>query len=206
MQYNTTLPAIIVPEYGRNIQRMIKFACTVENKEERNLVARSIVKVMGQVNSQYKDSEDFLQKLWDHLFIISDFKLDVESPFPIPEKEQLAKKPRKIAYPNQRIKYRHYGYSIEQFIKKASEMEEGEERDAFTYYIANMMKKNYLTYNRDTVNDELIIRQLHELSGKKLTLKEGYKLKPSSELVTKAARPNNFQKKGKKKKNYRKKN
>ena len=119
MQYNTTLPHIIVPEYGRNIQRMIEFACTVGDKEERNLIARSIVKVMGQVNSQYKDSEDFLQKQWDHLFIISDFKLDIDSPFPIPVKEMLQKKPKKIAYPDQKIKYRHYGHAIQQFIKKS---------------------------------------------------------------------------------------
>jgi hypothetical protein len=147
MQYNTTLPHIIVPEYGRNIQRMIEFACTVNDKEERNLIARSIVKVMGQVNVQYKDSEDFLQKQWDHLFIISDFKLDVDSPFPIPQKELLQKKPKKIAYPDQKIKYRHYGHAIQQFIKKAADMEDGEEKDSFTYYIANMMKKNYLMYN-----------------------------------------------------------
>ncbi|MFT6716706.1 MAG: hypothetical protein ACJA0Q_001354, partial [Saprospiraceae bacterium] len=121
MEYNTTLSEIVVPEYGRNIQRMINFACRVEDREERNLIARSIVKVMGQVNSQYKDSEDFVQKQWDHLFIISDFKLDVDSPYPVPEKEQLQKKPKRLDYPSQRIKYRHYGHSVEQFIKKASE-------------------------------------------------------------------------------------
>lgn len=203
MEYNTTLPKIIVPEYGRNIQRMIDFACTVEDKEERNKIAKSIVKVMGQVNSQYKDSEDFLQKLWDHLFIISDFKLDVESPFPIPQKEQLLKKPQKMKYPSQKIKYRHYGHSIQQFILKAAEMEDGEEKDSFTYYIANMMKKNYLMYNRETVGDELIIRQLDELSEGKLQFNDDFKLKATNQLVTKA-RPNNNLKK-KKKKNYRKK-
>ena len=136
MEYNTTVPKIIVPEYGRNIQKMIDFACTVQDREERNKVARSIVKVMGQVNSQYKDSEDFIQKLWDHLIIISDFKLDIDSPFPIPQKEQLQEKPKKLSYPSQRIKYRHYGHSIQQFISKAAEMEDGEEKDSFTYYIA----------------------------------------------------------------------
>lgn len=203
MEYNTTLPKIIVPEYGRNIQRMIDFACTVEDKEERNKIAKSIVKVMGQVNSQYKDSDDFLQKLWDHLFIISDFKLDVESPFPIPKKEQLLKKPKKMKYPSQKIRYRHYGHSIQQFILKAAEMEDGEEKDSFTYYIANMMKKNYLMYNRETVGDELIIRQLDELSEGKLQFNDDFKLKATNQLVTKV-RPNNNLKK-KKKKNYRKK-
>ena len=203
MQYNTTLPHIIVPEYGRNIQRMIEFACTVGDKEERNLIARSIVKVMGQVNSQYKDSEDFLQKQWDHLFIISDFKLDIDSPFPIPVKEMLQKKPKKIAYPDQKIKYRHYGHAIQQFIKKAGDMEDGEEKDSFTYYIANMMKKNYLMYNRETVGDELIMKQLHELSGGKLNLKDSFKLRSSNELVIKT--PTNNSLKKKKKKNFRKK-
>lgn len=204
MQYNTTLPHIIVPEYGRNIQRMIEFACTVGDKEERNLIARSIVKVMGQVNVQYKDSEDFLQKQWDHLFIISDFKLDVDSPYPIPEKELLQKKPKKIAYPDQKIKYRHYGHAIQQFIKKAADMEDGEEKDSFTYYIANMMKKNYLMYNRETVGDELIMKQLHELSGGKLNLKDSFKLRSSNELVIKTPNTSSNAKK-KKKKNFRKK-
>jgi hypothetical protein len=207
MEYNTTLPDIIVPEYGRNIQRMINFACRVEDRDERNLIARSIVKVMGQVNSQYKDSEDFVQKQWDHLFIISDFKLDVDSPYPVPEIEQLQKRPKKLDYPNQKIKYRHYGYSVEQFIKKASAMEDGDEKDSFTYYIANVMKKNYLMFNRETVSDELITKQLRELSEGKLTLNEEFQLKPSNELVPVTARPNTFQKKNKSKnkKNYRKK-
>lgn len=205
MQYNTTVPKIIVPEYGRNIQKMIDFACTVEDRDERNRVAKSIVKVMGQVNSQYKDSEDFLQKLWDHLFIISNFKLDVDSPYPIPEEEQLMQKPKKLMYPHQKIKYRHYGHSIQQFIKKASEMEDGEEKDSFTYYIANMMKKNYLMYNRETVQDELIINQLGELSQGKLALKDSFKLRPSNELVIKTKSNNNNSKK-KKKKPFRKKN
>lgn len=203
MQYNTQQPHILVPEYGRNIQKMIEFACTVENREERNYIARSIVKIMGQVNSQYKDSEDFLQKQWDHLFIISDFKLEVDSPFPLPQKELLQKKPKKIAYPNQKIKYRHYGHSIQQFIKKAAAMEDGEEKDSFTYYIANMMKKNYLMYNRETVGDELITKQLEELSDGKLSLKESFKLRSSNELVVKQPHSNNNNKK-KKKKNFRK--
>jgi len=205
MEYNTTLPEIIVPEYGRNIQRMINFACRVEDRDERNLIARSIVKVMGQVNSQYKDSEDFVQKQWDHLFIISDFKLDVDSPFPVPEIEQLQKRPKKLDYPNQKIKYRHYGHSVEQFINKASAMEDGEEKDSFTYYIANVMKKNYLMFNRETVSDELITKQLGELSDGKLSLNEEFTLKSSNELVPAAARTNTFQKKKKNKKNYRKK-
>lgn len=204
MQYNTESPKIIVPEYGRNIQKMVSYACTVENKEERNLIARSIVKVMGQVNSQYKDSEDFLQKLWDHLFIISDFKLDVDSPFPIPRQEELLKKPKKVIYPNQKIKYRHYGHSIQQFIKKAAEMEDGDEKDSFTYYIANMMKKNYLMYNRETVGDELIIKQLDELSDGKLNFREGFRLRASNELVTKQ-RVSSTNNKKKKKKNFKRK-
>ncbi|MFT6717240.1 MAG: hypothetical protein ACJA0Q_001891, partial [Saprospiraceae bacterium] len=126
-------------------------------------------------------------------------------PYPVPEKEQLQKKPKRLDYPSQRIKYRHYGHSVEQFIKKASELEDGEEKDSFTYYIANIMKKNYLMFNRETVSDELIVKQLGELSEGKLILKEEFQLKPSSELIVITARPNNFQKKKKSKKNYRKK-
>lgn len=205
MQYNTETPQIIVPEYGRNIQKMVEYACTVSDREERNYIARSIVRVMGQVNSQYKDSEDFIQKQWDHLFIISDFKLDVDSPYPIPQKEELAKKPKPLKYPSQSIKYRHYGQSIQKFIKKAAEMDDGDEKDSFTYYIANMMKKNYLMYNRETVGDELILRQLNELSDGKLNFKDDFKLRASNELVTKPRTITGGGKK-KKKKNYKRKN
>ena len=125
MDYNTTRSSLVIPEYGRNIHKMIAYAISVADREERNHVARSIVKVMGQVKPQFKEADDFIQSLWDHMIIISDFKLDVDSPYPYPDREELVKPPNKVAYPQNRIRFRHYGKSIESFIAKASKMEEG---------------------------------------------------------------------------------
>ena len=184
MEYNTQRSQIVIPEYGRNIHKMINHAFTIKNREERNAVARSIVKVMGQVKPEFKEADDFVQRLWDHMIIISDFKLDVDSPYPYPEKEELMKKQNKMKYPARRIRFRHYGKAVENFIKKAITMEEGEEKDSFTYYIANVMKKNYLMYNRDSVNDQLIFDQLSLLSNGKLELKDTHTLQKSSDLIT----------------------
>ena len=163
MDYNTTRSSLVIPEYGRNIHKMIEHAISVNDRDERNHIARSIVKVMGQVKPQFKEADDFIQSLWDHMIIISDFKLDVDSPYPYPDKEELVKAPKRMTYPQNKIRFRHYGRSIESFIAKACEMKDGKERDSFIYYIANMMKKNYLLYNRDSVNDELIFDQLKTL-------------------------------------------
>ena len=185
MDYNTTRSSLVIPEYGRNIHKMIEHAISVKDREERNHIARSIVKVMGQVKPQFKEADDFIQSLWDHMIIISDFKLDVDSPYPYPDKEELVKPPNRMEYPQNKIRFRHYGKSIESFIGKACEMEDGKERDSFIYYIANMMKKNYLLYNRDSVNDELIFDQLSTLSNGKLKMPENQSLKHAGALVGK---------------------
>lgn len=185
MEYNTKRSNLVIPEYGRNIHKMIDHAISVEDREERNKIAGAIVKVMGQVKPQFKEAEDFIQSLWDHMIIISEFKLDVDSPYPYPDKEELVKPPQKVKYPDNKIKYRHYGKSIESFIEKASKLEDGEEKESFTYYIANMMKKNYLLYNRDSVSDELIHEQLEKLSDGKLKVKEDFSLKSVGSLVGK---------------------
>lgn len=183
MEYNTNRSSLVIPEYGRNIHKMIDFAISVDDREERNKVAKAIVKVMGQVKPQFKEADDFIQSLWDHMIIISDFKLDVDSPYPYPDKEELVKPPRKVAYPQNKIRFRHYGKSIESFIAKASKLEDGEQKDSFTYYIANMMKKNYLLYNRDSVSDELIYDQLETLSKGKLKIADEHNLRHAGALV-----------------------
>lgn len=196
MDYNTTRSSLVIPEYGRNIHKMIEFAISVNDREERNHIARSIVKVMGQVKPQFKEADDFIQSLWDHMIIISDFKLDVDSPYPYPDKEELVKPPNIMPYPQGKIKFRHYGRSIESFIAKASTLEDGEERDSFIYYIANMMKKNYLLYNRDSVSDELIFDQLSTLSNGILKMPESHSLKSTGSLIGKKPSSNTSNHKG----------
>lgn len=159
---------MIIPEYGRNIQKMIEFAIAIDDREERNKTAKAIVNVMGQLNPHLRDISDFKHKLWDHLFIISDFKLDVDSPYEIPSEETLTVKPRRIPYPDHKIRYKHYGKIIEKMIGIISEKEEGPEKHKLLTNLANFMKMAYVNYNRDTVSDDVILEQMKELSKGKL--------------------------------------
>ena len=183
MEYNTERVKMHIPEYGRNVQRMIEFAITVKDRDERNRVARAIISVMGQLNPHLRDVTDFKHKLWDHLFIIANFKLDVDSPYPIPNAETFQTKPDKVSYPDGRIRYRHYGKILEQIIKKAVEFEEGAEKEALKLAIGNSMKKSYLMWNRDSVTDDVIFEQLIELSKGKLKLDPSVKLSQANELL-----------------------
>jgi hypothetical protein len=183
MEYNTSLPKMIIPEYGRNIQKMIDFAITVKDKEERNRVARAIIDVMGQLNPHLRDVTDFKHKLWDHIFIISDFKLDVDSPYPKPTAETFQTKPDRVLYPSNDIRYKHYGKTVERIIAKAKDYPEGDERNALVEQIANLMKRSYLTWNRDSVNDEVILKQLDELSKGQLKLADPSTLRSTQTFV-----------------------
>ena len=168
MEYNTARGHIIIPEYGRNIQKMVDYAITIEDREKRTKTAKIIITSMAQMNPSIKDTIDYTRVLWDHLYIISDFKLEVDSPFPPPTREVLNRKPDKLNYSNKKITLRHYGRHIINIIGKAIDYEEGEEKQALVLAIANQMKKSYLKWNRESVNDVTIAKHLFELSGKKL--------------------------------------
>ncbi|MCB9336375.1 MAG: DUF4290 domain-containing protein [Flavobacteriales bacterium] len=183
LQYNTQREQLRIPEYGRHIMKMIDFAITIKDKQERNIAAKAIVSVMSQVNSEKKDSEDFEQALWDHLHILSNYQLDVESPYPLPKPENFNEKPERVPYPTKDIKYGYYGKAVKLFIKKAVEMEEGDEKDAFVNSIANLMKKSFLIWNRDAVEEEVIVNHIKEISNGKLELKDPSVLKSPEQLM-----------------------
>jgi hypothetical protein len=183
MNYNTEQPKLIISEYGRNIQKMIDHAVSLENREERNKAAQAIIQIMGQLNPHLRDVTDFKHKLWDHLFIISDFKLDVASPYPIPSRETFDTKPDKLTYPSNDIRYRHYGKLIDGIIAKARVMEEGDMRNALVETLANLMKRSYLNWNRDSVNDEVILKHLTELSKGELKLNDTFRLNSTTDLL-----------------------
>lgn len=183
MEYNSTRNRLIIPEYGRNIQKMIEYAVTLENREERNKAARAIVAVMGYLNPQLQNITDFKHKLWDHLFVISDFKLDVDSPYPIPNKDTFRSKPQRVPYPNNKIKYKYYGVNMETMIRKISDLEDGPRKEQISQNIANFMKMSYLTWNKDTVDDTTILGHLEQLSGSKLKLSETARLNHTNELL-----------------------
>ncbi len=170
LAYNTEEPKMIIPEYGRNVQKMIDHAITIEDKEEQKKCADAIIRVMGQINPHFRDNEDLNQKLWTHLFIMSDFKLNVDSPYPKPNKETYNSKPDKVPYPKNDIKYGHYGKIMEDLILAAVKYPEGEDKKNLTKHIANLLKTSYLLWNRDTVNDSVIIKNLEQLSNGALTI------------------------------------
>ena len=171
LEYNSERPHLIIPEYGRHIQKLIDYCVAIEDVEERNKMARAIVDVMGNLQPHLRDVPDFKHKLWDQLFIMSDFKLDVESPYKKPDKTIFTEKPEPLAYPETASKYRFYGNNIQIMIKTALTWEEGEEREALYFAIANHMKKCYLNWNKDTVEDTIIYAHLKELSKGEIDLK-----------------------------------
>ena len=172
LQYNSERTPLIIPEYGRHMHIMVQQLLETEDKEERNKKAKAVIGVMGNLNPHLRDVPDFQHKLWDQLFIMSEFKLDVDSPFEKPEREILEQKPEPLSYPQSFPKYRFYGNNIKSMIDVALKWEEGEMKDALVYNIANHMKKCFLNWNKDTVDDQVIFNHLTELSNGELKVKE----------------------------------
>ena len=179
LEYNAERPYLIIPEYGRHLQKLIDQATCIADKDERNKAAKYIIQVMGTLNPHLRDVPDFQHKLWDQLFIMSGFRLDVVSPYPIPTPEELNFRPDVLAYPQKFPKYRFYGNNIAYMIAVANKWEEGEMKNALVIVIANHMKKSYLSWNKDAVEDRVIFEHLYELSDGKLNL-----LQSEEELTT----------------------
>lgn len=205
LEYNAEREKLIIPEYGRHIQKLVNHCLSLEDQEMQNTMARAIVHVMGNMQPHLRDVPDFQHKLWDQLFIMSDYRLDVDTPYPKPEREVLQAKPESLAYPRSASRYRFYGNNIQIMIDTALTWEDGEMKEALVYAIANHMKKCYLNWNKDTVDDEVILNHLEDLSGGKLRLKETDVLSDSKDLMKKKI-VKTFQKATQKqgKKNYRK--
>ena len=172
LEYNTIREDLIIPEYGRHIQKMINYASSRESKEERNKLANSIISVMGNLQPHLRDVSDFQHKLWDQLFIMSDFKLDADSPFEKPSKEVLNAKPEPLSYPQNFPKYRFYGNNIKIMIDEAVKWDDGEMKEALVLTIANHMKKCFLNWNKDSVKDQVIFDHLYELSDSKIDIRD----------------------------------
>lgn len=207
MNYNTELKKLALPEYGRNIQNMVDYCMTIADREERQHCASTIINIMGNLFPHLRDVSDFKHILWDHLAIMSDFKLDIDYPYEVIKKENLYSKPPRIPYNNSRIRYRHYGKTLELMIRKANEFENGEERNQLINLLANQMKKSYLTWNKESVDDKKIFKDLDELSQGKIVLsEEEHKLTESREILARnnANNSNNNNNNNNSKKNHRK--
>ncbi len=170
--YNTQRTPLIIPEYGRHVQIMINQIMETKEREERNKMASAVIGIMGNMNPHLRDVPDFQHKLWDQLFIMSNFGLDVDCPFEKPLKEVLEQKPERLSYPQKTPKYRFYGNNIKSMITVAIGWEDGDLKNALILNIANHMKKCFLNWNKDTVQDEVILNHLLELSDQKLRVKE----------------------------------
>src|SRR3569833_2485402 len=174
--YNSTRNKLILSEYGRNVQNMVKYICELPTKEERNRSAQVVIDLMGFLNPHLRDVADFKHKLWDHLHIISNFQIDVDSPYPKPEMEAIHMKPEPLKYPQQRIRYKHYCKTIELMIEKAKSIEEPDRKQHMVQAIANFMKMAYVQWNKDSVANENILADLRAMSGGQLQLEENVNL------------------------------
>tara|TARA_B100000475_G_scaffold185863_1_gene155002 strand:- start:39 stop:635 length:597 start_codon:yes stop_codon:yes gene_type:complete len=188
MQYNTARNHLILPEYGRNVQKMVEHASNIKDKTERDKCVKSIIDFMGQMNPQLRDIKEFTHKLWDHLFIMSQFQLDATSPYPIPELKKLKERPQKMPYPKNKIKFPFYGAALENMINYAVKQEDNREKEIMTGMIANHMKKSYLLFNKHSVSNDTIILHLNQLSNNTLKLPSDFEFIRSSSVINKTQR------------------
>lgn len=169
LEYNTGREDIILKEYGRNIQKLAQYVQKMEDGEKRSQYASTLTDLMRQINTALKDNPEYDQKVWDDLFIISDFDLEVESPFPMPEKSVLGKKPQRLDYKKGDVRYRHYGRNIETMIQRAIEMEDPESKEAAVYHIGRLMNSFYASFNKDNIDEEVILEHIKKMSKGQLT-------------------------------------
>jgi hypothetical protein len=183
MEYNTTRGNLIISEYGRNVQEMVKFIADLPDREKRSRMAASLVNILASMHPEMRDQGDLKHKLWDHLHGMSDFNLDVDSPYPVPPRPQDTPSPQRVHYTQEDIKLRPYGKYMQRIIEKATEFEDGAEKDALVTILANGLKKMYLNWNRDSVNDELIHEHLSLLSGGRLKMNEEDRLHSTVDIL-----------------------
>ena len=169
-EYNSSLDYITLREYGRNVQNIVQFIKQQPDKEVRTRLTHTLVELMKQVSPTVKDYPEYEQKLWDDIFIMAEFDLDVDSPFPMPEPTLQVKAPGKVDYPKNNIRYKHYGRSVELLVKNAMEIEDHEERENAIIYLGKLMKTFFSTWNKDSIDDGVILKNIKELSGGKLDI------------------------------------
>ena len=170
MDYNTDREHLIIPEYGRHVQKMVAHATSLTDKKEKEDCVNAIISYMGQLNPHLRDIHDYKHKLWDHLFIMSKFELDVNSPYEKPSPEKLAEKPEPMPYPNSNFTFSYYGKHIETMISIAIQMKDEKEKSTLTGMIANHMKKSYIAWSKSSVDDKTILKHLEKLSEGELKL------------------------------------
>lgn len=195
--YNATRDKLILPEYGRNVVSMVNELLLIENREERNRQAQIVIDVMGNINPTLRDSSDYKHKIWDHLFILSDFKLDIDSPYEIPSREELRVKPEKIAYTRHYITHKQYGNNVREIINVLCEKRDSEDVTPIAVDIAKFMKQKSFEYNKEYPSNEVVLADIRKFSNGEIVLDEGT-LNNTSVSTVKVVRPkiNNMQQRG----------
>lgn len=183
--YNSTRPKMAIKEYGRNVQNLVDYALTIEDKNKRTKLAYIIVTVMQQVNPTDSPNDEYYKKLWNHLYAISNYKLEIDYPFEVVKKEVDTMPKHHISYKENKIKYRFYGQNTELVLQALANKEEGEERDQLLVIMANQMKEMYISWNKNIVSDELINEHIMKITDGKLKLPEGSKLVSSNTILKK---------------------
>lgn len=189
MEYYTNKKKLILPEYGRNVQQMVDHLLTIEDRELRNKTARAIIQVMGNLNPALKEMSDIKHKLWDHLHIMADFNLDIDSPYPKPTRESIYEKPKKLPYNQHNLKYRHYGFIIQSVVKKVIEMPDGPNKEALVESVMSHMKKSYAMVNKDSVPDDVIFNALQEMSEGQIAINRNIKLADVVDIQPRVNKP-----------------
>lgn len=169
-EYNTQRPSIILKEYGRNVQKLVDYIRSVPDKTKRTEMAHTLIELIRQLTPSLKDQPDNPQRLWDDMYIIADFNLDLDNPYPVPERSALFKRPMKVAYPQSEIRYKHYGKNIEKLVREAMQKEDPKEREDAVIYLGKLMKTFYSNWNKETLDDSVIVKDIQLLSKGKLTL------------------------------------
>jgi len=202
MDYNTQRSKLIFPEYGRHVHRMVDYLKQIDNKADRTRNAYAVISIMGSMHPHLRDVPEFTHKLWNHLAILADYELDIEWPFPLPDKEELLSKPYMIHYSDNKIAFKHYGKNVENMLKKVNDYENPEERDALITLIANHMKKLFFTWKKEHIEDTVIFEDIRRLSGNAISIPENLKLNEAWDMYALSGQTNN---RTRKKKQFKKK-
>ncbi|GAB3203254.1 hypothetical protein ABID22_000947 [Pontibacter aydingkolensis] len=161
---------LLLREYGRNVQDLVNYISKVEDRSERTRLSQLLINLMAKLNPQLRDTQDYQQKLWNHLFVMSGSTLDVDSPYPLSAMEYLNDKPQRMEYATETPRFKHYGTNVELLIEKATELEDEKEREAAIVSIGKLMKTLYRSYNKDSITDDIIMNDIRQLSKGKLNL------------------------------------
>ena len=170
MEYNTTREKLVLREYGRNFHKLVDYIKSIKEKEKRNELSKTLVEMMRVTHPSFNDQNEVEAKLWDDLYIMSGHDLDIDSPFPIPDKKLKSEKPKRLDYPKSKIKFRHYGKKVELLIEEACKLKKDDDKEAAIIHIGKIMKSFFSMWNKESIDNKVIVENIKELSNNELSI------------------------------------